>query len=102
PFAQDGETAGDLGFVPDYGNVTGLIGDVAPGSGAEAAGLKGGDQIVSAGGQPVKSSEQVVQYIRSHKNQPILMEVNRGGQRVPITAEIPPGPPVLGVHVGPR
>src|SRR5881227_4042692 len=32
PFTQDGETAGDLGFVPDYGNVTVLIGDVAPGS----------------------------------------------------------------------
>jgi len=100
PFTQDGETAGDLGFIPDYGNVTVVISDVAAGSGAEAAGLKGGDQIVSAGGQPVKSSEQVVQYIRSHKNQPILMEVERGGQRVPITAQISNGQQVLGVHVG--
>jgi regulator of sigma E protease len=99
-FTRDGETAGELGFIPDYGNVTVFISDVTPGSGAEAAGLKGGDRVVTIGGDPVKSSEQVRQYIKLHKDQPIAMEVDRGGQRLPITARVPQGQDILGVHMG--
>ena len=78
-FTRDGETAGELGFVPDYGNVTVLITAVSSGSPAEAAGLKAGDRILAIGGEPVKISGQVRQYIRSHKDQPIGMEIDRGG-----------------------
>jgi regulator of sigma E protease len=100
PFTRDGETAGELGFIPDYGNVTVLISSVTSGTGAEAAGLKGGDHVIAVGGEPVKSSEQVRQYIRSHKDQPIVMDIERGGQRLQITAHVPPGQDVLGVYVG--
>src|SRR5215510_14502580 len=55
-FTRDGETAGELGFIPDYGNVTVFISEVVSGTGAESAGLKPGDQIVSVGGEQVKSS----------------------------------------------
>jgi regulator of sigma E protease len=100
PLTRDGETAGELGFIPDYGNVTVLISSVTSGTGAEAAGLKGGDRVIAVGGEAVKSSEQVRQYIRSHKDQPIVMDIERGGQRMQITAHVPPGQDVLGVYVG--
>jgi regulator of sigma E protease len=97
---RDGETAGQLDFIPDYGDVIVVISDVTPGSPAAKAGLQGGDRILAVGGQPVKSSEQVVQYIRSHKTEPIVMDVDRQGKRMQITATIPPGEEIIGVHVG--
>jgi regulator of sigma E protease len=79
PFTRDGETAGELGFIPDYGNVTVFISEVVSGTGAAAAGLKADDKIVATGGETVKSSEQVIQYIRSHKDQSIELDVDRAG-----------------------
>jgi regulator of sigma E protease len=101
-FTRDGETAGELGFIPDYGNVTVFISEVVSGTGAETAGLKPEDKIVAIGGEPVKSSEQIVQYIRSHKDQPIEMDVDRGGQRTHVTAQVAQGQQLLGVKVGQR
>ena len=101
PFTRDGETAGELGFIPDYGNVTVFISEVVSGTGADAAGLKPNDKIVAVGGEPVKSSEQVIQYIRAHKEQ-IEMDVDRGGQRVHVTAHVAQGQELLGVKVGQR
>lgn len=96
----DGETAGDLEFIPDYGQVLVMIADVTPGSPAEAAGLKGGDRVVAIGGQSAKSSEQVIQYIRAHKDEPLPMDVDRQGQPLQVTVRIPPGQQIIGVHIG--
>jgi regulator of sigma E protease len=102
PFTQDGETAGDLGFIPDYGDVTVMLSAVGPGSPAEKAGLKGGDRVLTVGGQTVKSSEQVVQFIRAHKTEPIELGIERSGQRSTITVQIPPGQEVMGIRMGQR
>src|SRR3989442_14824206 len=80
PVTRDGETAGELDFIPDYGNVIVVISDVVPGSAAAEAGLQGGDRVLAVGGQPVKSSEQVVQYVRSHKNKPAVFKLDRNGR----------------------
>jgi regulator of sigma E protease len=102
PLTVDGETAGDLEFIPDYGQVLVMIADVSPGSPAEAAGLKGGDRIVAIGGQTAKSSEQVIQYIRAHKDEPLPMDVERQGQPLKVSVKIPPGQQIIGVHIGQR
>jgi len=102
PFTRDGETAGELGFIPDYGNVTVFISEVVSGTGAESAGLKPGDTILSVGGEQVKSSEQVTQYIRSHTAEPIEINVDRGGQPIRVTAQVPQGQQKLGIYVGQR
>jgi regulator of sigma E protease len=77
-----------------------MIADVTPGSPAEAAGLKGGDRVVAIGGQSAKSSEQVIQYIRAHKDEPLPMDVDRQGQPLQVTVRIPPGQQIIGVHIG--
>ncbi|MGH9957996.1 MAG: RIP metalloprotease RseP, partial [Pyrinomonadaceae bacterium] len=83
---EDGETAGFLDFVPDYGNVPVVIRDVEPNTPAYEAGLQPGDRIFAIGGQPVRSAEQVTQYIRDHKSEPIVLTLQRNGSRIDITA----------------
>ncbi|MGI8898164.1 MAG: RIP metalloprotease RseP [Pyrinomonadaceae bacterium] len=83
---EDGETAGFLDFVPDYGDVPVLVREIEPNTPAAEAGLQPGDRILAVNGQPVRSAEQVTQFIRDHKSQPITLAVNRAGQQKDITA----------------
>ncbi|HEV2827966.1 MAG TPA: PDZ domain-containing protein, partial [Pyrinomonadaceae bacterium] len=96
---EDGETAGFLDFVPDYGDVPVIVREVSPDSPASEAGLQVDDQIISVAGQPVRSAEQVTQYISEHKGQPITLTVKRGAGQKDITAtarKLPDGKERLG------
>jgi regulator of sigma E protease len=86
PHTEDGETAGILDFLPDYGNVPVVVREVTPDSPAAEAGLQPSDQILSIAGQPVHSAEQVTQFISEHKGQPITLHVKRDGREMDITA----------------
>lgn len=83
---EDGETAGFLDFLPDYGDVPVIVGSVEPNTPAAEAGLQPNDRIVALNGQPVGSAEQVTQFIKDHKNEPITLTLNRNGQQINITA----------------
>lgn len=86
PRVEDGETAGVLDFGPDYGNVPVVVRDVTPNTPASEAGLQVDDQILAVAGQPVKSADQVTQYISAHKGEPITLTVKRGDRQLDITA----------------
>ncbi len=99
PRTEDGETAGFLDFLPDYGNVPVVVREVTPNSPASEAGLQLHDQIVAINGQPVRSSEQVTQYISDHKSQPITLTIKRGDRQMDMTAtarRLPDGKERLG------
>ncbi len=83
---ENGDQAGFLDFLPDYGGLPVMVGDVFSGSPAEEAGLKTGDRLVKIGDQDVKSSAQVTEYIKGHGGQTIAIVVERGGQMVQLTA----------------
>ena len=83
---EDGETAGYMDFVPDYGEVPVVVREVVPNTPASEAGLKVRDIVLAVNKQPVHSAEQVTQFIRDHKGEPITLTVNRDGQRLDITA----------------
>lgn len=83
--SEDGETAGFLDFIPDYGGLPVVVTDVAPASPAADAGLQKGDRFVSIDGQDVKSSQQVTEYIRTRDAQKIQMVVDRDGATTQIT-----------------
>src|SRR6476660_3272054 len=96
---EDGETAGFLDFLPDYGDVPVVVREVTPDSPASEAGLQVGDQLIAIAGQPVRSSEQVTQYISDHKGQSITLTLKRGGSQSDITAtarKLPDGKERLG------
>lgn len=86
PHTEDGETVGFLDFLPDYGNVPIVAREVVPNSPASEAGLQVGDQLVAVNGEPIKSAEQVSQFIREHKGQPITLRVGRNGTQFDMTA----------------
>jgi len=77
---ENGETAGFLDFVPDYGGLPVVVGTVQPGSPAEEAGFKEGDKLLKVGDDNVKSSYQVTEYIKSHDAQKIPITIQRDGQ----------------------
>jgi regulator of sigma E protease len=79
------------------------IGQVAPGSPAEAAGLRAGDQVVSMNGQPVASTAQFQQLTRESGGNPLALRVQRGGETLDISVtprtNPPPGQGALGVAI---
>jgi regulator of sigma E protease len=77
---ENGETAGFLDFVPDYGGLPVVVGGVQPSSPAEEAGFKEGDRLLKVGDEDVKSSAQVTEYIRNHDAQKIPITIQRNGQ----------------------
>jgi regulator of sigma E protease len=63
---------------------------VATGSPAEQAGIRPGDVIVLANGREVRSLDGFREEVSRRAGQPLSLEVNRDGQRVPI--EVVPRP----------
>ncbi len=85
---EDSQEIGDLGLLPDYGSipVRVVVDMVEKGAPAEAAGLQPGDQILALDGAPVRSSYQVVRYIKSHPSGTVTFNVRRGGRTLDIVA----------------
>jgi regulator of sigma E protease len=99
PRTEDGETAGVLDFLPDYGDVPVVVREVTPDSPAAEAGMQTGDRLLTIAGQQVRSAEQVTQYISDHKGEPITLRLQRDGRQMEITAtarKLPDGKERLG------
>jgi regulator of sigma E protease len=98
---ENGETAGFLDFIPDYGGIPAVINDVGQGSPAEEAGLRSGDRVLSVAGEEVRSAAQVTEYIRNHDGQAIKFSVERGGSTAEVnttTRRLPGGK--IGISIG--
>jgi len=98
---ENGDAAGFLDFIPDYGGIPAVISDVSPNSPAASSGLQEKDHVVTIGGDKVRSAAQVTEYIRNHDAQPIQIVVERNGQQSAITTGIerlPNGK--LGISIG--
>lgn len=69
---------------------TNIVESVRSGSPAERAGLKPGDTIVVLDGAPVRSGDEMVDYIHSHANKLIAVRVKRAGQLVDLEIRAEP------------
>lgn len=87
PRTENGETAGTLDFYPDYGGIPVVVAEVTPGTPAADAGLKEGDRFVSIGGEGVRSSAQVTDYIKKHDAEKIQITVERNGTQTQLTTD---------------
>jgi regulator of sigma E protease len=83
---ENGETAGTLDFIPDYGGLPVVVEGVSPNSPAEETGIQRADRVLTIGGEDVKSSAQVTEYIRSHPGEHIQITVERGGKPLALTS----------------
>jgi len=83
-----------------------VIGSVRHGGPAEAAGLRSGDVILTADGQPVVSVRGFVETIAAHGDgaSPVSLTVRRGGETVTVTVtpriDAPGEPPRIGIALG--
>jgi regulator of sigma E protease len=76
--------AGEIGVEPILHPE---IFEINPGEPAQEAGLQVGDVIVAAQGEPNVPQKRVIEFIRAHENQPLALEIERAGKRLPITVQ---------------
>jgi regulator of sigma E protease len=76
---------GSVGWAPQQSSVTLTL--VEPGMPAQKAGIKVGDQILSANGQNIPVVEALIQMLNHTKDQPLQMVVLRDGQKLSFTVK---------------
>jgi len=76
---------GAMGWVPQESSV--VLTTVEPGMPAEKAGLKIGDQILTANGQEIPAVQALIQMLKRTKDQPLEIVVLRSGQRQAFTVK---------------
>ena len=76
---------GDIGWVPRESSVTLTV--VESGMPAEKAGIKVGDQILTANGQDITVVEELIQMLSRTKDQPLQLVVLRNGQKQAFTVK---------------
>jgi regulator of sigma E protease len=74
-------------------DVSNTVGRVLRGTPAEQAGLASGDELVGIGGRIGLSHEELVETIQSRPEKLLVLEIERGGERlsIPITPEVVTG-----------
>ncbi len=82
------------------------IAEVAVASPAEAAGLRGGDLVLSVDGQRVGSIEDFQRLVRERVGSSVALEIRRGEETVQTSmtprTDPPPGQGAIGVKIQPR
>jgi regulator of sigma E protease len=82
------------------------IAEVAAASPAEAAGLRGGDLVLAVDGQPVGSVEDFQRLVRERIGGSVLLDVQRGDEKVQTSmtprVDPPPGQGAIGVKIQAR
>jgi regulator of sigma E protease len=75
------------GFALAYGTLVSppVIGLVAPGSVAQAAGLKAGDRVVSLGGSAIDGFLGIRMAVSQHPGERLDLVIDRAGQRIAMT-----------------
>ncbi|PWC14946.1 zinc metallopeptidase RseP [Brenneria roseae subsp. americana] len=74
-----------LGMVPRGPQIEAVLTQIQSGSAAEKAGLQVGDRIVKVGGQVLTHWRDFVTAVRDNPEQSIALDVERGGETLPLT-----------------
>lgn len=91
------ELVKQLGLKVYRPRIAPIIDKVLPGSVAEQAGLRSGDRVVQAAGQPINDWEEVVRIVSEHPGKPLQLLIARDGKSLeielrPSTVESKQGP----------
>jgi len=77
-----------LGFEFWYPHIPARVGKVLPGSPAERAGLREGDEILEVDGQAVSDFEGLVSLVQPRPGQRLELSVLRDGDTIPVPVEV--------------
>jgi regulator of sigma E protease len=87
---MDGNSIGEIGLRPDVGVEPVETGSVVPNNPAADAGLLAGDRVLAFNGQTVRNSQELTNQIRENRDAPIILTVERNGERKQITMQAKP------------
>lgn len=104
--AFERDPMGQLGLARYLPPVAPVIGEVVAGGVAERSGLRGGDRILEAGGQPTAVWEDVVKTVQAHPEQSLRLRIQRDDQVLAmhlVPDRVEQGGKVIGrIGAGPR
>ena len=83
-----GQYVGLIDADPDLGAQPVIVGDVAPNTPAQEAGLQSGDRIVAINGESIRDPGQTRELVDKHKSAPMTLSVERAGALVNLTATV--------------
>jgi len=68
-----------VGITPWRMDYPPVLGELSPDGAAAKAGLKSGDRILAADGEPVEDWMQLVEFVRAHPDQTVKLQIERDG-----------------------
>src|SRR6202012_5107671 len=86
PKGEDTVDVSDAGIEPQFMPGPIPVHEVSPGTPAEKAGLRAGDQIVAIAGHQFHYVGTLLAYMKAYPGKPLTLDVLRGGQHVTLTA----------------
>lgn len=106
PSDLDGDFLRKLGLHSYQPTMRTVIGEVLEGGIAQQAGIKAGDEIMRVNGQPIQNWEAFVEWVRSHPDMPLNLQIARAGTLLTIDltpkAEIENGKHIGKIGAGPQ
>ncbi|MCK7552969.1 RIP metalloprotease RseP [Marinobacter goseongensis] len=76
---------GEFGVQPWRPDIPAVLGEIAGGGRAEAAGLQPDDRIIAVGGEPVANWFELVEVIRNSPEQTLDISLERGGEIINVS-----------------
>jgi regulator of sigma E protease len=106
PGDLDGDFLRKLGLHSYQPTVRTVIGEVLEGGIAQQAGIKPGDEVMRVNGQPIQRWEAFVEWVRSHPDMPLNLQIARAGTLLTVDltpkAEIENGKQIGKIGAGPQ
>lgn len=86
PKGEDAVDVSDAGILPQFMQGPIPVHEVSPGTPADKAGLKAGDQIVAIDGHQFHYVGTLLAYMKAYPGKPLKLDVVRNGQHLTLTA----------------
>jgi len=83
-----GDLLAGIGLEPRRPEIPAVIGEVVPGEAAARAGLRTGDRVLAAAGEPVATWAGLVELIRRSPGAEIPFEIERGGDSMTLPVRV--------------
>ncbi|MES1944173.1 peptidase M50, membrane-associated zinc metallopeptidase [Salinisphaera sp. PC39] len=71
---------GELGLAPYRPDGTPVIAEALSGEPADAAGLRAGDKVLAAGGEPMRDPQALVDWVKAHPGETVSLRIRRDGR----------------------